>query len=405
VGGWIRHKAVKDVLLISFATVLALAGAELMIRIAARFSIDVRYLVTGRDAKPQSYSSLAEFLAEFRAQIVPHRNWNNYYANALGFTDREFSSDKPSGTFRVMALGDSFAYGLVGYPHNVLTLAESSLAESCGDPKVEIMNFGMPATGVWEYRWLHKLAAPVYRPDRVVIHFYMGNDGPNTFTGGSELPMGHGSRRFRSFAWNYLVNSVRLLWSVERPLSEKTAGTHRPARGGDRVSDVPDLDDRDRKPTFTEEVFASQAAAELGRLYSKPNRIGTEAWKQIFGVLNQLRLEVISSTGHPPSIVLYPSQLQVYPQVFEATIRHAEKLFPGATARDFDAQFPNRMMANYCLRTGVHCYDLTPSLMKATRQSSDPLYIPRDTHWNNRGNQIAASAEAAALHDEFCARR
>jgi hypothetical protein len=109
VGGWIRHKAVKEVLLISFATVLALAGAELMIRIAARFSIDVRYLVTGRDAKPQSYSSLAEFLAEFRAQIVPHRNWNNYYANALGFTDREFSSDKPSGTFRVMALGDSFA--------------------------------------------------------------------------------------------------------------------------------------------------------------------------------------------------------------------------------------------------------------------------------------------------------
>ena len=76
--GWVRHKAIKNVILMSLATVLALAGAELAIRVAARFSINVRYLVTGRDAKPLSYPSLAEFLAEFRTHIVPHRNWNNY---------------------------------------------------------------------------------------------------------------------------------------------------------------------------------------------------------------------------------------------------------------------------------------------------------------------------------------
>lgn len=401
--GWVRHKTIKNIILMSLATVLAVTGAELVIRAAARFSIEVRYLVTGKDAKPLSYSSLAEFLAEFRTHIVPHRNWNNYYANALGFTDREFSSEKPSDTFRVMALGDSFAYGLVAYPHNVLTLTESNLSESCRDRGIEIMNFGMPATGVWEYRWLHKLAAPVYRPDRVVVHFYMGNDGPNAFTGGTELPTGNGSWRFRSFAWSYLVNSIRLLWSLERPLSGETAGTDRPARGGDQVSSIPDTNDRDRKPTFTEDVFASQTAAELGRLYSKPNRIGAEAWAQIFDVLDLLRSEVIASTGHAPSVVLYPSQLQVYPQVFEAAIRRSEKFFPGATARDFDAHFPNRMMADYCVRAGIRCYDLTPNLMEAARKNSDPLYIPRDTHWYNRGNQIAAGVEAAALHDEFCA--
>src|SRR6185312_13443531 len=163
------------------ATLLALICTELAIRMAAQFSPDVRYLATTKDARPLSYSSLTEFLASFPIHIVPHRNWNNYYANALGFTDREFSTEKPPSTLRVMALGDSFAYGLVAYPRNVLTLVESRLAESCRDQRVEIMNFGMPSTGVGEYRMLHKLAAPIYRPDRVMIHFYMGNDGPNSF--------------------------------------------------------------------------------------------------------------------------------------------------------------------------------------------------------------------------------
>ena len=402
-GAWIRHKAVKGAMLVSIATLMALAGAELMIRVAARFSIEVRYLVTGRDAKPLSYSSLAEFLAEARPHIVPHRDWNNYYANALGFTDREFSTEKAPGTLRVMALGDSFAYGLVAYPRNVLTLVESNLAEHCGDRKVEILNFGMPSTGVWEYRWLHKLAGPIYRPDRVVIHFYMGNDGPNAFNGDTELPMRFGSWKFRSYAWSYLVNSITLLLSVERPLSEKAVDPSRPAQGGERISDVPEINDRDRQPSFTEQAFASQAAAELGRLYSKPNPIGADAWARIFEVLDLLRSEVIADTGRPPSIVLYPSQLQVYPQIFEATIRHSARFFPGATASDFDAQFPNHQIADYCRRTGIRCHDLTPRLMEAARESPEPLYIPRDTHWNNRGNQIAAIAEAAALHDEFCA--
>jgi hypothetical protein len=403
VAAWIRHKAVKNAFLIGIATVLALAGAEVGVRVAARFSPDVRYLVTGRDTRPSSFSSLGQFLAEFPAHIVPHRNWNNYYANALGLTDREFSAEKPPGTLRVMALGDSFAYGLVAYPHNVLTLVETSLAESCRDPSIEIMNFGMPSTGVWEYRLVHQLAAPIYKPDRVVIHFYMGNDGPSGFDGTSELPRKKGSWKFRSFAWSYLVNSITLLWSVERPLSEKAPDTHRPPRGGEQVSSAPEINDRDREPSFTEDAFASIAAAELGRLYSKPNPIGADAWARIFDVLDLLRSEVTAGTGHPPSIVLYPSQLQVYPEVFEATIRRSKRFFPGATASDFDAQYPNHQVADYCQRTGLHCYDLTPRLIEAARQSPEPLYIPRDTHWNNRGNQVAANAEAAALHNELCA--
>ena len=400
---WIRHQAVKNALLLGLATLLALICTELAIRMAAQFSPDVRYLATTKDARPLSYSSLTEFLASFPIHIVPHRNWNNYYANALGFTDREFSTEKPPSTLRVMALGDSFAYGLVAYPRNVLTLVESRLAESCRDQRVEIMNFGVPSTGVWEYRMLHKLAAPIYRPDRVVIHFYMGNDGPNSFNGTTELPRRNGRPKFRSFAWTYLVNSITLLQSVERVPASGTAGTRRPARGGDQVANVPEITDRNRGPSFTEQAFVPIAAAELGRLYSKPNQIGRDAWTQIFEVLDLLRTEVIASTGHVPSIVLYPSALQVYPQFLAATISRSEGFFPGATARDFDAQFPNRMMADYCRRAGIPCHDLTPRLMEAARESSDPLYIQRDTHWNIRGNQIAAAAETTALQDELCA--
>src|SRR5215813_5313323 len=217
----IRHQAmklVKYVLLLTVSALLAAAAAEIMVRAAARYLLDVEYLATaGIGNMPRVYGSLEDFLSQFRAHLIPHRIWNNYYANSLGFTGREFAIEKPAGTRRIMALGDSFAYGLVAYPQNVLTLVEAHLRQECRDD-IEVMNFGIPASGVWEYRWLHRLAAPRYKPDTVILHFYMGNDGPDTIFGTSEVPT-IGGHALSSYAWNFLVNSVKVLRSLNHARS------------------------------------------------------------------------------------------------------------------------------------------------------------------------------------------
>jgi hypothetical protein len=401
-------KLVNWGLLLAISLTVAMVSAEIFVRVAANIWFDVKYLATaGIGNMPRAYASLEDFLGEFRAQLAPHRIWNNYYANSLGFTGRELSVAKPVGTRRIMALGDSFLYGMVAYPQNVLTLLEASLRRDCGD--TEIMNFGMPATGVWEYRLVHKLAAPRYNPDVVVVHFYMGNDGPDLIFGANEVPSIGGRIPAYSYAWNYVANSVKVLRSLNLTRTARAvatpAATDHMIQGGTRVRDQPDITDREFEPPFSEEAFAQIAAMELGRFYrgkNLPSRV--DAWKPTLEVLDALTADVVSTTGRGPVIILYPSQLQVYPKLFRQTTREVEKRLETINPDDIDSAYPSQVLLEYCRRTRLSCYDVTPAMVDAARESTDPLYLPRDTHWNVRGNRVAAAAEATFLCHELCKR-
>ena len=398
-------KLVNWGLLLAISLTVAMVSAEIFVRVAANIWFDVKYLATaGIGNMPRAYASLEDFLGEFRAQLAPHRIWNNYYANSLGFTGRELSVAKPVGTRRIMALGDSFLYGMVAYPQNVLTLLEASLRRDCGD--TEIMNFGMPATGVWEYRLVHKLAAPRYNPDVVVVHFYMGNDGPDLIFGANEVPSIGGRIPAYSYAWNYVANSVKVLRSLNLTRTARAvatpAATDHMIQGGTRVRDQPDITDREFEPPFSEEAFAQIAAMELGRFYRGKNLpFRVDAWKPTLEVLDALTADVVSTTGRGPVIILYPSQLQVYPKLFRQTTREVEKRLETINPDDIDSAYPSQVLLEYCRRTRLSCYDVTPAMVDAARESTDPLYLPRDTHWNVR---VAAAAEATFLRHELCKR-
>ena len=70
---------------------------------------------------------------------------------------------------RYVAVGDSFTYGLVPYPANVMTLLEQALRRACPHRDVDLLNFGIGATGVRDYRTLIELAYATYAPDLVLI--------------------------------------------------------------------------------------------------------------------------------------------------------------------------------------------------------------------------------------------
>ncbi len=160
----------KRTLALIVGLAIAAGLAESFIRVVAIVRYDVKYLATaGVNKIPTEHaSSFEDFLGEFKGRLIPHWNKWNYFDNSLGFTDREFSIEKPKGTRRIMGLGDSYLYGIVPYPQNVLTLVGASLRAECPGENFETMNFGVTATGVWEYRLMHEFAAPIYKPDIVV---------------------------------------------------------------------------------------------------------------------------------------------------------------------------------------------------------------------------------------------
>lgn len=396
----------KQALALFLGFVTAAALAEVSLRVAARFKPEVRYLATaGANKIPALGNSFEDFLGQF-AQLVPHQNFNNYYTNSLGFNDREFTREKPEGSKRIMGLGDSFLYGGVAYPQNVFTLVGSYLNKDCPAEHFETMNLSIAGTGVWEYGLIHKFAAPLYRPDIVIVHFYMGNDGPDLIFETTEVPGDVRGLLKISYAWNYLLNSIKLLRSVEGgPRLSAPIGENTPPRGGERVMGTPAFSVNESVPRMTEPAFAWAEAAELGRLYTggmDPSLALSNAWRDTISVLEMLRTGVTASTGRGPILVFYPSALQVFPERFEAARRAMLERLPALNPVYFEPTFPNRVLKEYCERAELSCYDITSALMIAAAQNPKPLYFPRDTHWNIRGNHVAAAAEAALLSRELC---
>ena len=411
-----RSQSLSRAIAAGFGLVVALATGELAVRLIAAFSLDVRHLSTPRTGvSPQRFRSLEEYLASKPEHVVPHRRWFNYWTNALGFNDEEFVVPKPAGRFRIMAVGDSATYGLVPYPQNVMTVLEDSLRAACPERELDLLNFGIAATGVDDYRAVIELGLATYEPDLVLINFYAGNDAPNLHA--YAHGRGRGLRRTllgHSYLWTYARNVLRLrrsvpdlhglVGSVQRPAPAGLPPGERPLGG--RVVD-PDLRLRDDDPALVGPVFDEQAftkilAEELGLFYvlGYAGEVGLP-WRRTLEELEAARAYVV---GHGARLVitLYPSVLQVDANLRAALIDKVRSRHPELTPDVIEPSLPNRVVAGYCRAQGLPCFDLTPAFVRASQESVEPLYKARDAHWTPRGNRVAAQAQAGHLAPLVC---
>jgi hypothetical protein len=392
--------------------VAALVVGEGAVRLAARWSPAVRDLAGPRDRRgPRTFASLAAYLASQPTQVVPHRNWFNYWNNALGLNDEEFEVPKPAGRFRILALGDSFTFGLVPYPHTVMTLLETRLRATCPGRDLEVLNFGIGGAGVADYRTIVTLGLATYDPDLVLVNFYAGNDGPDLYRRVHERSRGPtllGASRLWTFGRNALRlwRGVHALDAVQAPPRESPP-PGRPPRGGVPVDPSRHLSEQDPAlagPVFTETVFASIQAEELRRLYRPEDpAIVERAWRPVLADLEAIRTEVLRQ-GRRLALAVYPSALQVYPAERAAlveTLRRRPR-YVALSSDALDPSLPNRQLAAYCEHAALPCVDLTPIFVEASHASAEPLYKTRDAHWTIRGNRVAADAQARFLLRLVC---
>jgi hypothetical protein len=97
-------------------------------------------------------------------------------ANRLGLRDHEPEAKAP-GTFRILGLGDSFAFGWgVPLAATFLKRLESLLDGSHPGAAHEIVSAGIPGYGTYEALHLLTSVGRTYEPDLVILAFYEGND-------------------------------------------------------------------------------------------------------------------------------------------------------------------------------------------------------------------------------------
>jgi lysophospholipase L1-like esterase len=289
----------------------------------------------------------------------------DFYLNSRGFKDVEFNSEKETNTYRVLALGDSFAFGVVPYRHNYLTLLEQQL--NSGGRRIEVLNMGIPDLGPQHYLALLANEGLQLQPDMVLVSFFIGNDFTDTMVAG------------RTSFYEYSAVAALIKYVID--LNRKYAGRviHGPASYDDNV------------PTFTEEAYLS-IERDRSLIYMKREPF-KKAFADAMGYLVRIK-ELCNSRKIALRVVIIPDELQVNP-VLRAKVLKALN----ASSDELDFTLPNRFLNEQLRVHGIDHFDLLEDFSSASARMN--LYKPNDGHWNIAGNKLAADILASYISNQL----
>jgi hypothetical protein len=291
----------------------------------------------------------------------PFASDGNFKLNSLGFKDKEFSPKAENG-YRIVALGDSFAFGVVHYEQNYLTLIEAALQKN--HPNVDLLNMGISGTGPPDYEELLNDEGLAYKPDLVLVSFFIGND----FVG---------ARRRKLYEYSYMATLFHRAFRVARGYR----GPITPAGNADYCDDC---------PSMTEDRYLKVERGRSG-MYVKRNRRFGRSFEAAVSYLQKIQA-ACRARGIKLLVVLIPDELQINHEL-EKTVR--EKFHADVDGGQWDITLPNRTLSSRLNQLAIDHIDLYDAFIAGSAQGR--LYKPRDSHWNIAGNRLASGLIAARV--------
>jgi lysophospholipase L1-like esterase len=301
--------------------------------------------------------------------------------NAYGFRDREWRLAREPGVARVLFAGDSFVEGTMARDEETIPRRFEAQAARAGR-RVEAMNFGVMGAELSHYFQLVDDAAPLFRPDAVILVLF-ANDLPPPAFDVERAP----ARRFDPLLPR-LVEVGRMLAAGEMPplrLRLRAVSYH-----------VPASDPRHLWHGREAEVLA-RARPDLARAVIEgrfnPYRVGgsshlAEALRTPIELERPLRFldRVAARSGGRLFVAYLPDRTQVSDgyAAFEAAL--------GADGPDLHApEFQRHAseLARDCAAAGVPFLDLSPALREA-EAGGRRLYWNYDDHMRAEGYALVA---------------
>ena len=290
-------------------------------------------------------------------------DWN-FHLNSRGFNDVEFSTHKTPGTIRILGIGDSFAFGVVPYEYNYLTLVEQYLKQS--GHNIELINMGIPSTGPREYLSLLVNEGFALEPDRVVLSFSIGSDFEE-------------SRKRKLISYSYVASLITYV------LDRWTKFEGQSFFSGNQTYTYDD----DNRPNFTDGAYL-ELELKKSSIFWRDNR----AFEGDCGALVQFCLatalsyiseikRLCDSRNIGLTIVLIPDEIQVS-KALQAQVTAAS----GHAPATFDFTLPNKLLHARFEELKIDYIDLLTEF--SAHSLNDRLYRPNDSHWNIAGNELAS---------------
>ncbi len=276
--------------------------------------------------------------------------------NSAGFRDREWVHEKPPGTLRIAVLGDSFTFGMAVALEDAYVKQLERLLNR-GDIRVEVLNFGVIGYGMWQYLSLLERKVLPYRPDLIVIGFFLDDvlaPTPPYETDPDWKPKNPFEEAVRDeFNGSYLWNLIR---NMDRVFQMK----YRYNRTGQEY--LKGIDDRKRHIGPGNEYYAVQTGNADQALYER-FRLALDRFSQI------------TAKHEIPLVTAY---------------------IPDASQIDEpDRQHVNAFLARVTAELGIPFVDLT-ARFEGTRDPRALFLFPLDAHTSPDGHRHIA-AELARL--------
>ena len=284
---------------------------------------------------------------------------------------RPVNPTKDPGTIRILGLADSF--GVAGGDRNYHYRLEELLRER-GYP-VEVVNLSVPGYSIEHELELLRRFGDRFEPDVVLHAFFVGND----FALGEPESL------------NYRGIDVETMAGASSWLPHNLAVVRWLPRWRRAISEQRDRDEEIEsglgEGSFSHDTFLEIERVRLGAC-RRPQTEGP-AWLGTTAVLDALG-RTIGELHALHVIVVHPDQLQVEPAL-AAEIVSTFGLDPEA----YDLALPQKFLHSYAASRKVPLIDLTPAFRERGREGG--LFLPRDTHYNDVGNELAAEAIADAM--------
>lgn len=290
----------------------------------------------------------------------PNEENFDFRLNSKGFKDVEFNAKKEDGAYRVLGLGDSFAFGVVPYQYNYLTLLEANLNDE--GRRVEVINMGIPGIGAKDYLALLENEGLQLKPDMVLLSFFIGNDF-----------LREADER-KLYSYSYVASFVNYLITVNR----------------ERLVQ-PNVAYDDNEPTFNDTKYVS-LENDRSEIYRKQNQSFKSDFAEAMSYLTKIK-QRCDENNISFAVVLIPDEVQVN-KTLQSRVLQIKAFNSGPD--DFDFALPNKMVAAKLTEQKIKFVDLLDNFAAANGAN---LYKPNDTHWNIAGNKLAAEIIQANLFD------
>lgn len=318
------------------------------------------------------------------------REWDVTVAiNAQGLRDRSLPVSDAGG--RVLALGDSFAFGWgVELPETFLFRTEEALRPE----SVRIVKAGVPGTGTSDQLlWLRRHGESI-RPDLVIVSFFVGND----FV---DVQMGGVTNQF-SLRDGFMVRKTL----DDRPPSWWTAMAQRVQRQSllaQKVAGILWLRERRADPRERKNPGLTAADRWLWEYYKiHLNPLPPETRRACDSTLAALDGIRLWCEQHHAGLMLLviPRSFQVYDWEL-ARWNEAFRIPPA----QLDLNQPQTLLAEWAARNQVPDCDLLPAFRQyAGTHPNDRLFYFPDAHMNAAGHRQTGDLLADFIREKQLAK-